>query len=291
MRYNKYRKPTVELLLKLLSNAYDKNEDLDKILYQIMEQAGAELADVIRELERRGKLNMGQKIDIYHNPEVFYEIYSLERGLHKKMEDYANILVVAMTSTLIETYQITVSSTYDIFSKVKRYPYPKVEITNNYIKNQVLNIPWCQDGKTYSQRIYNNVANFESKLRYVLQEGITNGRGIDWMTKAWRKLTGSSAYDTARLLKTETVAMWSQATKETYLSLGIEYVEITGDAECGGICLDYVGEAIPLRDAELGDLLPPYHPNCACSYVAYTEDVPVEEANEEDFYEAMGEEY
>jgi phage shock protein A len=59
MRYNKYRKPTVELLLKLLSNAYDKNEDLDKILYQIMEQAGADLANVMRELERRGKLNMG----------------------------------------------------------------------------------------------------------------------------------------------------------------------------------------------------------------------------------------
>jgi phage shock protein A len=59
MRYNKYRKPTVELLLKLLSNAYDKNEDLDKILYQIMEEAGADLANVMRELERRGKLNMG----------------------------------------------------------------------------------------------------------------------------------------------------------------------------------------------------------------------------------------
>ena len=52
---------------------------------------------------------------------------------------------------------------------------------------------------------------------------------------------------------------------------GIEYVEIIGDAACGGICLDYVGEAIPLREAELGDDLPPYHPNCACSFCAYEE--------------------
>ena len=51
-----------------------------------------------------------------------------------------------------------------------------------------------------------------------------------------------------------------------YLEKGIEYVEIIGDAACGGICLDYVGEAIPLREAELGDDLPPYHPNCACSF-------------------------
>jgi hypothetical protein len=55
----------------------------------------------------------------------------------------------------------------------------------------------------------------------VLEEGITNGKGIDWMMDSWRKLTGSTAYDTARLLKTETMAMWSQATKDAYLEMGI----------------------------------------------------------------------
>ena len=89
-------------------------------------------------------------------------------------------------------------------------------------------------------------------------------------------------------MKTEVMAMWSQATKSTLLEIGVEYVEIVGDAECGGICLDYVGEAIALRDAEIGDLLPPYHPNCACSYVEYIEDVemtPKELENTEDFDE------
>ena len=95
------------------------------------------------------------------------------------------------------------------------------------------------------------------------------------MMESWRKLTGSTAYDTARLLKTETMAMWSIATKSAYLEMGIEYVEIVGDAECGGICLDYVGEAIPLAEAEIGDLLPPYHPNCACSFVEYTETIEI----------------
>lgn len=92
------------------------------------------------------------------------------------------------------------------------------------------------------------------------------------MMQAWRKLTGSMAYDAARLLKTETMAMWSQATKDAYLDMGIEYVEILGEAACGEICLDYVGQIIPLATAELGDELPPYHPNCACDYIAYKED-------------------
>ena len=96
------------------------------------------------------------------------------------------------------------------------------------------------------------------------------------------KLTGSTAYDTARLLKTETMAMWSMATKSSLLEMGIEFVEIVGDAECGGICLDYVGEAVPLREAEIGDLLPPYHPNCACSFVEYVESANADESEEYD---------
>ena len=102
------------------------------------------------------------------------------------------------------------------------------------------------------------------------------------MKKSWRKLTGSTAYDTARLLKTETMAMWSTATKSAYLEMGIEYVVIVGDAACGNICVDYVdGEPVPLADAEIGGMLPPYHPNCACSFVAYEEEIPDELLDEE----------
>ena len=77
------------------------------------------------------------------------------------------------------------------------------------------------------------------------------------------------------------MAMWAKATQESYLDMGIEYVEIVGDAECGGICTEFVGEdPVPLAEAELGDLLPPYHPNCACSFVAYEGFVQEEQEQE-----------
>lgn len=94
---------------------------------------------------------------------------------------------------------------------------------------------------------------------------------MDWMIESWRKLTKSAAYETARLLRTETMAMWSLATKKSLLSFGVEYVKIVGSAKCGKICVDHVGEAIPLAEARLGHMLPPYHPNCACSFVKYVE--------------------
>ena len=180
------------------------------------------------------------------------------------------------------SYKETMLQTYVIYNRPIPDLTTKVQIRDTYITEKVLPIPWCQDGKLYSERLYGHVANFKDKLAFVLEEGIQKGKGLEWMEKAWRKLTGATAYDTARLLKTETMAMWSVATKSTLLEIGVEYIEIVGDAECGGICLDYVGEAIPLREAEIGDLLPPYHPNCACSFVEYTEtiEVPADEIEE-----------
>ena len=145
-----------------------------------------------------------------------------------------------------------------------------IRMTPQQKKEKVLQ-PWCKDGKTFIDRVEANTKDMDEKLRLVIIQGIKRGWSIEKMTEVFRTITGTAAYKAARLLRTETMAVYSKVTKEMYLEKGIEYVEIIGDAACGGICLDYVGEAIPLREAELGDDLPPYHPNCACSFCAYEE--------------------
>lgn len=145
-----------------------------------------------------------------------------------------------------------------------------IKMTPQQKKEKVLQ-PWCKDGKTFIDRVEANTKDMDKKLRLVIIQGIKRGWSIEKMTEVFRTITGTAAYKAARLLRTETMAVYSKVTKEMYLEKGIEYVEIIGDAACGGICLDYVGEAIPLREAELGDDLPPYHPNCACSFCAYEE--------------------
>lgn len=145
-----------------------------------------------------------------------------------------------------------------------------IRMTPQQKKEKVLQ-PWCKDGKTFIDRVEANTKDMDNKLRLVIIQGVKRGWSIEKMTEVFRTITGTAAYKAARLLRTETMAVYSKVTKEMYLEKGIEYVEIIGDAACGGICLDYVGEAIPLREAELGDDLPPYHPNCACSFCAYEE--------------------
>lgn len=283
--FNRYVKPTVELVLRLLAEAYEDQHLLDKVLKKICDEVFAELIKEIQKLVNDGKINLDKKIDLYNNPALLTALKRIEAKCLQKLVEYCWIGYQVIGESLVRAYSTTLAETYLMFNYTKGLdPHnlssgPKsynayVQTTDTYIRDKVLNVPWCQDGKIYSDRLWGHVAQFQQKLSYVLEEGITKGRGMEWMMQMWQQLTGSTAYDTARLLKTETMAMWSRATKDAYLEMGIEYVAIVGDAECGGICLDYVdGEPIPLAEAEVGDLLPPYHPNCACSFVAWEEKI------------------
>ena len=285
--FNRYVKPTVELVLQLLAEAYEDQHKLDKILKEISDEVFAELAKEIQKLADDGKINLDTKIDLYNNPALLTALKRIEAKQLQRFTEYCWIGAQVIGESLVRAYSTTLAETYQMFNYTKGLdPHnlssgPKsynvyVQTTDTYIREKVLNVPWCQDGKIYSDRLWGHVAQFQQKLSYVLEEGIRKGRGMEWMMEAWQKLAGGTAYNTARLLKTETMAMWSRATKDAYLEMGIEYVAIVGDAECGGICLDYVdGEAIPLAEAEIGDLLPPYHPNCACSFVAWEETVEI----------------
>ena len=295
---NKYAQPTIELVLSLLEQAYQDEYKLDRILKELSDDVLRELVKELKVLEKNGKIDLSKPFDLRRNSNVYQALKRYETLQLRRLTEYywicCQIIKDSLTRSCLQTFNIT----YQIFGYKKVYdPYfittiPDVKFSNikdlikvrdTHIYEHYIKVPWCQDGKTYSDRLYGHVAQFQQKLAFVLEEGITNGKGLDWMMDSWRKLTGSTAYDTARLLKTETMAMWSQATKDAYLEMGIKYVEILGDAVCGGICLDYVGEAIPLEEAQIGDLLPPYHPNCACSFVAYEEAVPDELKEEEEY--------
>ena len=270
---NRYAQPTVELVLTLLAEAYKDEDGLDKILAKLSEEVINDLREAIQELVKKGKLSLDAKINLANHPDLYAALKEIEREKLHRLIEYYWIGAQVIGESMKRSYKETILQTYKIYNKPVPDLTTKIQTRDTYITEKILSVPWCQDGKLYSERLYGHVANFQDKLAFVLEEGIQKGKGMEWMEQAWRKLTGATAYDTARLLKTETMAMWSEATKSTLLEMGVEYVEILGDAECGGICLDYVGGAIPLREAVIGDLLPPYHPNCACSFVEYTETV------------------
>lgn len=290
----RYRE-TQERVLEALAKAYMKTDYLDKVLKEITDEMWDELEPELREILEKYMLDPHTEIDLSRYPAIRMAISEAQLKQHWRLMEYFYIGYNVITESLAETYKQSSADAYALMQLKPLWEDPmadaskrlaaEIRITDTYITSEVLRIPWCQDNKVYSQRLYGHVANFQQKLNYVLQEGIGKGRGMDWMIDAWRKLVNATAYDAARLLKTETMAIYNTGLKDTYTEMGVEYVEIVGDAECGGICLDYVdGDPIPLEGAEINVELPPYHPNCACSFVAYEEikQVDLEDENLED---------
>lgn len=281
--FSEYSQPTVDLIYRLLAEAYEDEDKLDKILVEIADDVFKELKGILKDMEKSGKIDLDKKIRLRDHPAIYQALKEVETQQWHRFTEWCWIGYQVVSESLTRSYRETLLTTYDIFRpKIPSAPTPQslnvqVKITDTYIYDHHLKVPWCQDGKTYSDRLWGNVANFQDKLSFVLEEGITNGKGMDWMMEAWKKLTHTAGYEVARLLKTETMAMWSKATKEAYLDMGIEYIEISNPEPCDEVCSDYVGEIIPLREAELGDELPPYHPNCLCDYIAWREDVSLEE--------------
>ena len=261
--------------------SYDDELDIVRELLENAEQVEDELTKefegILRELCRlyeewfpfyypRNVLNKEefQKLTYSLNYDIMNtEIQEVLDEIREKVEQ---LQVNRLMAWLILDYELTAQKTAESIG---------VKYNNNLVsstfKKELILKPWVDDHKTFLDRIRDNTRDMDSKLRYVILEGIKNGWSIKKMSETFRTITGIAAYKAARLVRTETMAVYSKATKEMFLENGIEYVEIIGDAACGGICLDYVGEALPLSEAEIGDDLPPYHPNCACSFCAYTE--------------------
>ena len=170
--------PTQEMLEFLLAQAYSNEKELDKLLANISNEIAKEIKKMIK--EKNIDLN---KIDIYTNRDIRDNINQIEILLNERANEmrflWYNLLTFTLSNTYKETYKQTMNLVYNIKNNTSAgMPFiPQTRITDTYITSHYLKIPWCQDGKTYSDRLYGTVANFQNKLDYILTQGITNGYG------------------------------------------------------------------------------------------------------------------
>ena len=271
-QYNNLKSYDDELAIVLLLLKYA--EQVEKDITKDLEEALYELCDLYNDIFPfyyvNGVLNKEefQKLLLSLTTGkggIDSKVKAVTAAIEQKTRELQNRKLMAW---LILDYELTSKKTAkSIGVDYKQF----MRLASRQNKQDIVLQPWCKDGKSVLDRIKDNTQDMELKLRAVILEGIEKGWTLDRMTEKFRTITGIAASKAARLIRTETMAVYSKATRDMFLENGIEYVEIIGDAVCGGICLDYVGGAIPLREAQIGDDLPPYHPNCACSFCSYTE--------------------
>ena len=130
---------------------------------------------------------------------------------------------------------------------------------------QMINRIWCADGKSWSQRIWNNTEELLETLNDELIHCVATGKKTTELKNILQNRFGVSYSRADALVRTEIAHIQTEAAKQRYEDYGIQQVEIWADEDerrcdvCGKLHQKKfpIGAAVPI----------PAHPRCRCCIV------------------------
>ena len=147
-------------------------------------------------------------------------------------------------------------------------------LTNSAIQ-KVLARPWTTDGRTFSDRIWQNKQSLIGSVNTQLTQMIMRGQAPDKAIKAIADRFGVSKRQAGRLVMTESAAFSSMAQKDCYTELDVEEYRIiaTLDSMTCDLCGDLDNTVHKMSEYVVGSTAPPFHPWCRCCTAPYFADM------------------
>lgn len=136
--------------------------------------------------------------------------------------------------------------------------------------NQLINSIWVADGKSWSQRIWDNTDKLARTLNDELINCVVSGKKTSDLKKALMQRFNVSYSAADSLARTELAHIQTEAANQRYKDYGIKQVQVWADADerrcevCGKLHKKVypVGAALPI----------PAHPRCRCCIVPVIDD-------------------
>lgn len=207
--------------------------------------------------------------------QVKNSIETLRNKENEMLEDY-----------LIKNYEDTYyHSLYEI-SKGLNLKTSFATLDRNKI-NQVIGKPWLKDGKTFSDRIWQDKEQLINTLRTKITQSFITGSTLDEAVEDISKFVSdkikNKEYVARRLLETESAAYASKAQIEAFKSIDVEKYEIvaTLDLHTSEICQEMDGKVFNISDQEIGVTVPPFHSHCRTVIAPYFDDEPTRASRDE----------
>lgn len=140
--------------------------------------------------------------------------------------------------------------------------------------DKIISRPWTADGKTFSQRLWDNQQSLIANLQTELAQSVITGRAPDELIKRIAQQFNRDKNKAGRLVMTEAAAFASASQKDSFNELDVEQYEIvsTLDSHTSEICQDLDGEVFDMKDYEVGSTAPPFHPWCRTVTAPYFDD-------------------
>lgn len=182
----------------------------------------------------------------------------LKRNLQKLGNRQAKALSEAFELQFFDIYYSIAIPGSDAFNTI-----------DNQGVQQLLSEIWCADGKSWSQRIWENTELLAATLNDELIHCVATGKKTTELKKILQERFAVSYNRADMLVRTELAHIQTQAAQQRYKDYGIQEVEIWADEDerrcdvCGNLHEKRypMGAHVPI----------PAHPNCRCCIVPVVE--------------------
>ena len=249
-------------------SAFDEARIIQRSYNSLEKYIESEMAKILRHIGDEGTLAYEYRIKrlnalLVNANARFKELYGVQ------LADTTAFL----TSIIPEAYYHTI---FDIAQGIGVQPMYSTVPTR--LVNKIINEDWS--GENYSKRIWANTEELAEELREVLTEAAVSGESIGKTSRKISEKFDQSSYNARRLIRTETTYVCNQAELGAYKELEIErymYVATYAEETCV-ICQKNNNKVFPVDKGKAGVNLPPMHPHCRCTTIAYFDDegMPVE---------------
>lgn len=130
---------------------------------------------------------------------------------------------------------------------------------------QIINQIWCADGKSWSQRIWENTGLLKETLNEGLLQCVVTGKKPSALKKILQERFGVAYNRADALVRTELAHIQTQAAQQRYKDYGLQEVEvlIERDNRTCDICKKHDGKTYPIN----AQMPVPFHPRCRCCMI------------------------
>ena len=245
---------------KKLLNDKERNlfkMDLDEFMKESKGYISPELEKELNIVSRRVRISRLQAMEV--------ELKKTVAGLMSKEENglFDELGKAYQSRFYKELYELQKITGYDSVRKISK---EDLDI--------ILKDPWTSDGREFSQRIWDRGDKLVNSLKDNLTRNIASGASPKESIKDIENQFNVSKAAASRLVYTETAAISSKATQDSYKRIGVKKYEIlaTLDLRTSDICRSQDGKTYDIKDYRVGITAPPFHPNCRTDTIPFFDD-------------------
>lgn len=231
--------------------------DLDGFMKRSQGNISPELEKELNIISRRVRISRLQAMEVELKKTVAGLMSREEKGL------FAHLGRTYERRYYKELYELQRITGYDSVRKISK---EDLKI--------ILNNPWTSDGREFSERIWGRGDKLVNSLKDNLTRNITSGVSPKESIKDIESRFNVSKAAASRLVYTETAAISSKATQDSYKRIGVKKYEIlaTLDLRTSDICRIQDGKTYDIKDYRVGITAPPFHPNCRTDTIPFFDD-------------------